>query len=214
MSVTGAEIHVDDDFAGHGYIGFSHVSAENILPLADGLEVLHSRNGLQFTENYFQSIGDEYYGPTPTTPLPAVVDDGSLDTLLFQYLFRLAPVLGWPEAGPDLRFSVFGMFNTITTDVLEQDRLKFGAEVSLRALRNLSGGVRFDRAMPDGSNTDAAFSAITPRLVLHSSWINREYIILGYTRYFLGNDVTPSRPYQNLSEPDPNLFVLSAAVTF
>ncbi len=213
LTVTGADLHVDDDTAGNGYIGFSHASADNILPLADGLELLHSRNGLQFTENYFQTIPDTYY-QAGAANLPAPVDSGTVDSLLFQYMLRLAPLLGWPVLGPDVRFAVFGMYNTISTVALEQNRLKAGAEVSLRPFRHLSGGVRFDRVMADGSNSDAAYTALTPRLVLHSNWINREYIILSYTRYFLGDQVRPSRPNEALSEPDPNLFVLSAAVTF
>lgn len=213
MSVFGAEVHVDDDRTGHGYLGFSHVDAENILPLGDGLEVLHSRNGLHFTDNYFDPVEDSYYivnGP----PASEIVDTGTVDTLLFQYLFKLGPALGWTPEGPDLRFAVFGMWNGIKTDFLDQKRLKFGAEVSAKMLKYLSGGVRFDQVRADGNNADEAYTTITPRLILHSTWVNREYIILSYTRYFLGDGAGPSRPYDNLIEADPNLFVLSAAVSF
>ncbi len=213
MNVFGAEVHVDDDTTGHGYIGYSHVSADNLLPLADGVEVLHSRNGAQFTDNYFQPIPDSAYAASPPA-IPPIVDSGSVDSILFQYLFRLAPVLDWPETGPDLRLAVFGMFNHVSTDVLSQNRLKFGAEASIRAFKHLSGGLRFDNVAPDGDNAEAGYSAITPRLILHSNWINREYIMLSYTRYFLGDLARPSRPYNDLLEADPNMFILSAAVSF
>jgi hypothetical protein len=213
LTVVGAEVHVDDDTTGHGYIGYSHVSADNLLPLADGLEVLHSRNGVQFTENYFQLIPPDVYRSS-MPPVPPIVATGSVDSVLFQYLFRLAPLLDWPATGPDLRLAVFGMFNHVSTVALNQNRLKFGAEASIRAFKYLSGGLRFDNVMPDGDESEAGYSAITPRLILHSNWINREYIMLSYTRYFLGDLARPSRPYDGLTEADPNMFILTAAVTF
>lgn len=69
MTVAGAELHVDDEVTGHGHIGFSHVAADEILPLADGLEVLHARNGQHFTDNYFNPVTDAYFGVPPTPPL-------------------------------------------------------------------------------------------------------------------------------------------------
>jgi hypothetical protein len=212
LTVIGAEVHVDSEVNGHGYIGFSHVDAEDILPLADGVEVLHARNGLQFTDNYFNPVADAFFGAAPPRPLP--LDTGTVDNVLFQYLLRLAPLLGWSDLGPDLRLAVFGMFNRISTDELKQNRLKWGAEVSVRPLKYLSGGVRFDSVMPDGPNDEAAYHAISPRLVLHSNWINREYIMLSYTRYFYGEEVVASPPYDALRFPDPNMVILSAAVAF
>lgn len=69
MTVAGAELHVDDEVTGHSHIGFSHVAADEILPLADGLEVLHTRNGQHFTDNYFNPVTDAYFGVPPTPPL-------------------------------------------------------------------------------------------------------------------------------------------------
>src|SRR5262245_25325072 len=129
MSVIGAELHIDDNQLGNGYIGYSHVSADNVLPLGDALELVHSRNGVQFTDNYFFPVTDEYYqvgGPDPAQ----IIDTGTVDNVLFQYMFKLGPALGWTPEGPDLRFAVFGMYNSIQTDFLEQNRLKFGGEVS------------------------------------------------------------------------------------
>jgi hypothetical protein len=213
MSVIGAELHVDSDRTGNGYIGYSHVNADNILPLGDGLELLHSRNGVQFTDNFLDPVDDEYYqvgGPNPAL----LVDSGTVDTVLFQYMFKLGPALGWTPEGPDLRFAAFGMYNVIKNDIIEQSRLKFGGEVSAQLFKYFSGGVRFDQVRADGNNAREAYTAITPRLILHSTWVNREYIILSYTRYILGADAGPSRPYDNLELADPNLFVLSAAVSF
>ena len=214
LSVLGGDVHFDHDRYGFGYVGYSRADGENLLPLADGVELLHAKNGLQFTDNYFQSVGEEYFLPAPAAGLPPIVDTGTLDSVLFQYLFRLGPALGWSAQGRDLRLAAFGMFNHASTEVLDQDRLKFGAEVSVKAFEFLSGGVRFDRVMPNLDVGEASYSALTPRLILHSSWISREYVILGYTRYFLGDLTRPSKPYDSLTAADPNLFVLSAAVSF
>ena len=78
--------------------------------------------------------------------------------------------------------------------------------------------------MPDGGNKDIAYSAISPRIVLHSKWIGREYVILNYTRYMLGKGVRPSAPYSqpsppdeplaSVTKPDENLLSLTAMVAF
>ena len=123
------------------------------------------------------------------------------NTLLFQYLLRLAPVLGWPRAGPDLRLAAFGMFNDVSTACARPEAAQVRRRGVDPAFKHLSGGVRFDKVMPDGYNTERGYSAMTPRLILHSSWINREYIMLSYTRYSYGNDVRPSRPTMNSRMP-------------
>jgi hypothetical protein len=213
MTVFGGDVHVDDDVTGHGYLGYSRVRARDILPLSDGIEVIHSTTGLSFTENYINPIDPAYYTPAGAG-LDTPQDSGDVDTILFQYMYRLGPTLGWPTLGPDVSFAVFGMWNHVSTDVLSQDRLKFGGEVSAKVLPFLSFGVRFDRVSPDGDNSSLAYSALSPRLIVHTNWLNREYVIINYTRYFLGENARPSRPYDNLSVPDPNLFVLSGAVSF
>jgi hypothetical protein len=91
--------------------------------------------------------------------------------------------------------------------------------------------VRGDRVMPDGQNADVAYSAISPRFILHTNWLAREYVVLNYTRYFLGPNVRPSPPYSQLynssgqplpleaplstvTKPDENLISLTAMLAF
>jgi hypothetical protein len=128
------------------------------------------------------------------------------------------------------------MFNHISADKqdlngtivpeyrFEQDRLKIGGELQVAPIDMLSLGVRFDRVMPDGGNADVAYSALSPRVVMHSKFLSREYVILNYTRYFLGSAVRPSKPYAqpdppeepflSLMNPDENLVSLTAVVAF
>lgn len=237
MTIYGGEVHTDHPVAGHGYVGYSMIDAERILPLSDGVQVIHGSTGLVFKENYFGRLPASLEPALLQGLTPAGVDDsGQVQTVLFQYILRAAPLLGRTTPGPDLALAVFGMFNHISAPkrelngmvlgeeyTLEQDKLKFGGEIQFAPVEPLSFGVRFDQVMPDGGNTDVAYSALSPRLVLHSKWIGREYLILNYTRFFVGKDVVPSRPYSQpdlepphslITEPDENLVSLTAAVSF
>jgi hypothetical protein len=237
MTIVGGEVHSDHPVAGSGYLGYSFIDAERILPLSDGVQVLHGSTGAVFKENYF--------GPLPQASAqllktgiddPRRDDSGKLHTILFQYILRAAPLLGRKEPGPDAALGVFGMFNHVSAKKrdlkglevadyeLEQDKLKLGAELQIAPLEPLSFGLRVDRVMPDGGNQDIAYSAVSPRVVLHSKWIGREYVILNYTRYFLGSGVRPSAPYSqpnppdeplaSITEADENLISLTAMVAF
>jgi hypothetical protein len=164
---------------------------------------------------------------------------------MFQYILRARPLLGRRDPGVDLSLAVFGMLNHVEapkTEILgsttipgtsepvplytlKQDRIKFGAELQFAPHHLMSLGARFDRVMPDGGNADVAYNAISPRFILHTNWLSREYIILNYTRYFgMGRDVRPSppytqpspppEPYASITTPDPNLISLAALVAF
>ena len=100
-----------------------------------------------------------------------------------------------------------------------------GGEVQFGLFRFLSLGSRFDRVMPDGSKKEVAYSAISPRMILHSNWLSREYVILNYTRYFFGSDTyqpsppyrqpkPPGPPYNNIHHADENVLSLTAMMAF
>lgn len=277
MRVLGGEVHLDDAyFPGNAYLGFSNISADDLLPLSDAIEVLHSKGGVSFKENFFGPLDPRRYSGDPGTasdPTRPKNDSGSVQTLLFQYMLKLSQLTGsdagetaFPEspgteavqaedsedasasmavggadAGgkPDVGIALFGMMNHVTANFDEcdpvtapgpycgdftQDRFKFGGELSVGVLPQLSVGARFDQVMPDGSNADLSYSALSPRVIVHTNWISREYVILSYTRYFLGKDVV-ARNYQVppginppddafFSDPDSNLVVLSAMASF
>jgi hypothetical protein len=233
LTVFGGDVHIDSRKAGNGYLGFSQVKADHILPLSNGIEVIHGMDGFGFKENYFGKLEPinaaavatqlGWYGPHE--------DSGTVQTLLAQYLIRLAPLLGRETYdGPDAALAVFGMFNHIDPIYIAhakhtQDRLKFGTELEVSPLPYLAVGARYDNVMPDGGNAALGYSAVSPRIIFHTTWLGREYIMLNYTHYFLGSGVVPSEqnptavpytPYVDppIAKPDPDLFVLSAQVSF
>jgi len=240
MMVYGGEVHLDHPIAGNGYFGYSRVNAQDIMPLGDAIQVIHGSTGAVFKENYFGAqplVYNEGAIRTPVGPDSFFDDTGTVDTLLFQYIFRLAPIVGKKRADLDLSLAAFGMYNHIVAPkrllgdqvvpkyTLEQDRIKFGGELMYGPLRWLSAGVRFDRVMPDGGKAEVAYSALSPRVVLHSNWLSREYIVLNYTRYFFGNDnyqpsppykqpKPPAPPYDNIVHADENVLSLTAMIAF
>jgi hypothetical protein len=231
MTVVGGEVHVDHPTIGNAYLGYSHIDADKILPLADGIQVLHGSTGFSFKQNYFGTLGTtQVIGAAgPTAPLlgpgPNHDDSGTVDTLLGQYVLKLSEIMGLGTQGPDVALAIYGMYNHVkffqTTPAGKEitiDKYKFGAEAEVTPIRFLSVGLRFDRAAPDGHNADLTYSALSPRLVFHTTWLSREYVILDYTHYFLGSGVKPFvyYPYDllNYSQSDPDMITLTAVVAF
>jgi hypothetical protein len=223
MHVYGGEVHLDLPRFGSAYVGYSRINAVRVLALADGIQVIHASNGVGLTRNYLNPAFNYVYPPigSQVTAMPpgTVGDSGDIDTVMFQYMVRLARLFDLPATGRDLTLAVYGMFNHVNAPMLpsgSQDKFKFGAEAEFAAFRYLSGGLRFDRVMPNGGNADVAYTALSPRLILHTSWLSREYIILSYTRFFLGSNpqIMQSQYDPVVYPPDKNLLVLSTLVAF
>jgi hypothetical protein len=68
--------------------------------------------------------------------------------------------------------------------------------------------------MPDVSDSETGYSAITPRLTFRTTWQTKERIILSYTRFFLGDRAYPSSPFSDLLEADKDLISLTAIMSF
>jgi hypothetical protein len=68
--------------------------------------------------------------------------------------------------------------------------------------------------MPNLSNTDDAYTALSPRLFLYSKPKSREYILVNYTHFFLGPKAYPGSPYSTLLKADPDLFMIAASMSF
>jgi hypothetical protein len=227
MTVVGGEVHLDSPTIGNAYVGYSHIDADKVLPLSDGIQVLHGSTGFSFKQNYFgqlQTVSVPAAAGTLPGPGPNHDDSGSVDTVLGQYVVKLSQVLGTGANGPDVALAVYGMINhvkffqgAVARDV-SIDKYKFGAEAEVTPIRFMSVGLRFDRAAPDGHNANLSYSALSPRLIFHTNWLSREYVILDYTRYFLGSDVKPFAyyPYDQLvyQKTDPNLVTLTAIVSW
>jgi len=223
----GLEGHLDSPRFGDAYLGYSHLDAKAVLSLGDALQAIQFVNGQGLTQSYlnpaFKRLG-MVQGTWPVVAPGTQGDNGQVDTVLFQYILRAASLFELPATGRDLSLAIFGMYNHVSGDKLADgtasgtaDKLKAGVELQYSWLRFLSAGLRFDRVMPDGGNSAAGYSAISPRLVFHSSWMSREYILLSYTRYFLGSDLENALitdVTSNKFHPDKNLLVLSAQIAF
>jgi hypothetical protein len=235
MTVFGGEIHLDDEALGNGFLGFSRVVGRNLMTLGDAIQVLHGSDG--------RGLKDEYFGGkerianfTPSN------DDGTLDTLLFQYVMRLAPFFdGLPFGARDMSIGVFSMLNHATSPRtkpndplnLEIDdwKIKFGAETQLALFKYMTVGFRADHVQPclrcrrgtpetpgdpPSFVTDSAdaYTALSPKVMFHSTWKSKEYVIMNYTHFLLGPEAYPSSPYSDYTKADPHLFMLALVMSF
>jgi len=210
MTIYGGEVHVDGPVIGNAYLGYSHVKASNIMSVADGVQVLHGANGYGFAVNYFGPLTN------PQSPLtPPRNDSGTVDTLLGQYILHFAPLVGGITKGPDAALAVYGMLNHVKGPFFTTDKVKFGTELLVSPIRYVSLGGRFDRVLPDGSNNTAVgYSAISPRVIVHTNFLSREYVVIDYTHFSLGPNVRASAPYNVYPIPDSDLFSITALMSF
>jgi hypothetical protein len=219
LTVIGGDLHLDRDLWGNFYVGYSHINGSNLGALSDAIQVIHGSNGKGFKEDYF--------GPKDRTKYTYTNDTGTVDTVLWQYLFRLAPALGYAGRGRDIALTVYGMFNHVRSPSLlgqpghgldrdvNQNKLKFGAELEVLAMKLLSAGLRIDRVNPDTSNTSASYTALSPRLIFHTNWRSKEYVIVNYTHFWTGPTAYPGSPYSDAPyfTPDKDMLMVSAIMS-
>ena len=209
MTVTGGELRTGGSAFGDGYIGFSHIDANHILPLADAIEVLHSEGGSEFKDNYFG-------GFNPITHTTNPDDSGKVDSVLFQYTLSAGKIARYPRAfsgnGPDLTFTPFAMWNHVRSANNDYSRLKFGAELIYSPLEVLAFGGRYDLVQPDLHDAKQSFSVLSPKVILRTAFVSHEAITFQYSRYFLGSEVTPGFPYNALPKADSDVFMISASM--
>jgi hypothetical protein len=205
IRVLGADLRLDGSVAGDGYVGFSTVTADHALPVADALEVIHSLNGWELRDNYL--------GPNSQAT-------GTITSVMLQHTLSVARILRRPNPfwgeGPDVLISVFGMFNQVASlDPMFDGilKLKLGAEVTYLPLKWFGASFRYDAVFPDLSNLDSSFHVLSPKLVFRTTFLSHEQIVLSYSRYFDGPAVTPTYPYQ-MVPPDRDVLQLSATVWF
>jgi hypothetical protein len=224
LNIAGGDIHADSPRFGNAYLGYSHVSASSILYLSDGVQLLHGTTGYVFKNNYFGYLAPVVSANAPLTPRN---DTGTVDTVLFQYIAHAASLFGYPPNGRDVALALYGMINHIEyTDMssgqmVKQDRFKYGAELQAAPFRYMWLGARFDRVQGDGSNAAFTYTAISPRVIIHSNWLSREYFIIDYSHYMVGSRIQPSPTYNasdlmfpTSTKPDTDLFMLSAVLSF
>jgi hypothetical protein len=187
IHIYGVDAKLLGGVLGDGYIGYSHLAANNALYIADAIEVLHSFGGWQLHDNYFGSPG----GTDPVT--------GSIDSIEFQYSFSFGQLFHYPEAfwgdGVDLIGTVFGMWNHIKAPMNDAyndiTKLKFGTEWTYVPLSWLGLGGRFDVVQPNMNISGESFSVFSPRIIFRTAFVTHEQIMIQYSRYFYGDKYAP-----------------------
>jgi hypothetical protein len=181
LHIYGGDVKLLGGVFGDGYIGYSHLSAQNAIYLADAIEVLHSFGGWQLHDNYFGA--------------PGAVDEvtGTIDSVEFQYSFSFGQLFHYPQAfwgdGVDIIGTVFGMYNHVDPLAMgyKMNKLKFGTEWTYTPLSWLGLGARFDVVEPNTDDSKQSFSVISPRIIFRTAFVTHEQVMLQYSRYFYGS---------------------------
>jgi hypothetical protein len=179
MAVVGADVRFNGGVFGDGYLAYSHVDARNINALADSLEIVHSRSGYNFKQNFFGRTYDPhtgvYTGPQNET--------GTVDNIGLQYSFSFGALARYPEDwwgdGPDIVLTAFGIMSIVNSPPpqvaltgdpqhnivgdpsraqtwdMSTKKLKLGFDAVYTPLYWLGFNGRFDWVQPD---LDAAYS--------------------------------------------------------
>lgn len=228
ISVWGGDAKLLGGVLGDGYVGYSHLSAQNAMYIGDAIEVLHSFGGWQLHDNYFGKPG----GTEAVT--------GDIDSVEAQWVFSFGQLFWYPNAfwgqGPDLIVSLFGMYNHIKAPLNPIyngiDKLKFGADTTYLPLAWFGVGFRFDYVDPDFGKSDTeraatgapgfmnTFAVFSPRLVFRTDFVTHEQILVQYSRYFFDNAVSSMFPYNTqagaggIPSSDKNAFQVAAIIWF
>jgi hypothetical protein len=217
LNVVGGDVHWDKELY-NLYVGYSHIDANNVYPLGDAVNVLHSGSGRSLKLNYFGQK-DRFTGITPSN------FSGTVDTVLWQAMLRVAPLIGDPFGSRDLNIAFYGMFNKAkspkedandpTSFDINDDKLKFGADLDLSLLKFMSIGTRVDRVIPRLADTSNAYTALSPRVSFYTKWKSKEQAIVQYTHFFLGKNTVPGSPYTDeYFHPDPDMLVVMGRTSF
>ncbi len=235
MSSYGGDLHFDGLDMGSGYIGYSHVSVDNGDFLGPALQVVHGTSGTGFRSVYF-GRKDVVSNITPSN------DSGTVDTVLFQWIFRLSRVFGRAPLGRETTLGLYGMYNYVHSpsvhnpptaagrdENIHEHKFKGGVEVEVQAHKYLNVGARVDRVQPSIFNRDPtywsniiagmssgsdAFTTVSPRLIIHTNWKSKELIVVDYTHYFLGPRAYVGSPYSTIRKADADMLAITLLFSF
>jgi hypothetical protein len=217
LRVWGGEGRLAIPHVGELYAAMAHYKAEQVLYLANGLEVLHSTGGRGLTENFFgfdseNGTGEAIVGTynlrwEPARSLAALADASAGRTLKGLEL-KLFSLLAWIRS------------KQRSEDPLEnRDHriyFKWGTEAFYRPPRFpwFFGSVRYDRVILDTDHESMSFRLITPRVGITP--VEGLDVWASYSHYWYGDNVF-LRPNQipgdvSARDPDKNVFKLQAQV--
>lgn len=192
LLILGGEAKWLSTRAGDGYLGYAHLDARNADYLGGAIDVLHSAEGWQLHDNFFG------------TPGAIERATGKIDTVLFQDVLSVRRLLRGSSStadAPDLTVAAFAMWSRVSGAVnpaFDHGKLKAGGEVTYLPLPWLGLGGRFDLVAPNLDDPTQSFSVASPRLVLRTSFVAHEQILLQYSRYFYGSNAAHGPfPYGN-----------------
>jgi len=224
MSVIGADARVSTMF-GRGYVGYSSISADQVLFLAPALEVMHS---------YGRFIMDNYLGQNSNNGV------GGLKNVAFQYdlsVRDLVQGLTKSKSGPlpwggDITASVFGVYTKVASDqrvdpsVTDPNEIrkqhkdgiskwKWGSELGWRATDWAGIYLRYDHVVADLDDSATSFRVLSPRVALFTHFLTNEMIFVQFSRYWY-KDAVFLREGQEAMEkyPDEKVFKLQAQITY
>jgi hypothetical protein len=232
FTTVGGEATIRVPRAGRLWISPSFTRVRNGWALAEaGTELMHSLGAAGFAANYLgwdQSV----INSTGT---------GSSLNLGFLYENSLSGVMGKERGSvmPEVTMSVFGMLIDANLDLPETSvvpidhiaQMKYGADVTVQALKWLSFMLRWDEVNYDLESPGYVFSAVTPRLTFSSHFLSSESIYIQYSRYrygdrmviagrwpwgqplIAGSHITQNSPYVG-EIPDMDVIKFQASVAF
>jgi len=221
LLIVGGELRFTGGYWGDGYIGYSHIDAQNINALSDSIEVVNSYSGWSMKQSYF---GRNYNFHTGVYQGPQN-ESGKIDTISAQYTFSAGawarrPTAFWGD-GPDLSVTLFGMLSLVNSPPLNSHtmttkKLKFGGDVIYTPLNWFGIGGRADVVQPDldavESGSAASFKILSPRLVFKTNFVTHEAITVMYQHYFLGDAAYPVFPYEWSAKADSDVLAVSGTM--
>ncbi len=202
ITVVGADEHVSGRF-GHLYAGVAHTQLINAGTVGGAIEVLNARGG-------GPDLISEYLGPNSN-------GNGGLTTFGVQYDLSLSRALFgsvYTGESPDVLISLFGVGTAVSSVDPTFDgvfKLKVGVEATYDFLSWLGISERFDHVRLNNSDDRQAFSILSSRLLLHTSWKARNEVALQYSWFTDGTNVYVQTGYPPVLDPsyNPDLHVLS-----
>jgi hypothetical protein len=224
-SVAGGEVRLTGGIFGELYAGYSHIGASHVEAVGPAIEVVHALGGGGLNgqgngliDNYLgQCVGttnNSTLTPAVAPCRPQDVGNGSVDTLLFQYVYdfgllwrhlRDPKVTTFWGDGTNVRLTLFGMYSAVSSSDTSGNqvtavapyyrgvgdgvhKLKWGADLLYSALPWIGGGIRFDSVSPSQKTSDYDFQVISPRLFLRSHFVTHEEVTVQYSHYFYAKE--------------------------
>jgi hypothetical protein len=225
LDIMGADIRANMARFGYVYAGVSHMVGKDTISINNLVSVLNSGGGRDYMERFwgFSSGGN-----------------GKLTLVGAEYTLSLGTLLRYPDefwgVGPDLSFTVFGMYAhadggcdqfSLRTDgtscvpggvdgEYDTQALKYGIEGVYSFSEHVIATLRLDQVSPDLDYSGQSFTAITPRLIFRTSWIARETVGIQYSGFLFGDEVPINGDTRlvntNSQNPDSHMFALFATM--